>query len=35
MLGNLSMWPRVLTAREINVNEAAPKKDELFFFKTT
>jgi hypothetical protein len=33
MLGNLSLWPRVLTAREISVNESAPKKDELFFFK--
>ena len=35
MLGNLSLWPRVLTAREISVNESAPKKDELFFFKKT
>jgi len=34
MLGNLTMWPRVLTSREIHVNESAPIKDSLFFFKT-
>jgi hypothetical protein len=33
MLGNLTMWPRILTAREISVNESAPIKDALFFFK--
>lgn len=33
MLGNLTMWPRVLTVREISVNESAPIKDGLFFFK--
>jgi len=34
MLGNLTMWPRILTAREITVNESAPIKDGLFFFKS-
>jgi hypothetical protein len=33
MIGNLSMWPRVLTAREINASESVPKKDTNFFFK--
>ena len=33
MLANLSLWPRVLTAREINVNESAPMKGTQFFFK--
>lgn len=33
MLANLSMWPRVLTAREINVSESSPIKDSLFFSK--
>ena len=35
MLGNLTMWPRILTSREINVYESAPKADEKFFFKTS
>ena len=34
MVGNLTLWPRVLTAREINVNENAPYKDGAFFFGT-
>lgn len=34
MVGNLSLWPRILTAREINVNESAPYKDGSFFFST-
>ena len=34
MIGNLSMWPRVLTARDINSKEAAPIKDKKFFSKT-
>jgi hypothetical protein len=33
MVGNLTLWPRVLTAREINVNENAPYKEGAFFFK--
>ena len=35
MLGNLTMWPRILTSREINVYESAPKAGEKFFFKTS
>lgn len=34
MIGNMSMWPRVLTAREIASSEASPKKDGAFFFAT-
>jgi hypothetical protein len=34
MLGNLSLWPRVLTAREINVHESAPYKAGAFFFRS-
>jgi hypothetical protein len=32
MIGNLSMWPRVLTSREINAYENAPYKNGAFFF---
>ena len=35
MLGNLTMWPRVLTAREINVRESSPMKDGKFFFSSS
>jgi hypothetical protein len=31
-LGNLTMWPRVLTSREINVYENTPYKGGAFFF---
>jgi len=34
MLGNLSMWPRVLSAKEILIHEGAPIKTDIFF-KTT
>ena len=34
MIGNLSMWPRILTAREISTNESGPIKTETFFFKS-
>jgi hypothetical protein len=34
MIGNLSMWPRVLTARDIGSKEGAPVKDTKFFFGT-
>lgn len=33
MIGNLSMWPRVLTAREIQASEGAPVQTASFFFK--
>jgi hypothetical protein len=33
MTGNISMWPRILTAREIKSKEGAPSKSESFFFK--
>jgi len=33
MTGNISMWPRILTAREIKSKEGAPLKNESFFFK--
>ena len=33
MIGNLSMWPRVLTAREIQASEGAPVQTATFFFK--
>jgi hypothetical protein len=35
MIGNMSMWPRVLTAREIGASEAKPSKDGAFFFENT
>lgn len=31
LTGNVSMWPRVLTAREIAANEAAPRAVSTFF----
>jgi hypothetical protein len=34
MIANLSLWPRVLTARDINSKEAAPIKDNKTFFGT-
>lgn len=32
MLGNLTLWSRILTAREINISESTPIKSETFFF---
>jgi hypothetical protein len=31
MIGTLSMWPRVLTAREIDINESKPRNEGTFF----
>jgi len=31
MIGNLTMWPRILTVNEIQANEGAPKKTNAFF----
>jgi hypothetical protein len=33
LTGNISMWPRILTAREIKSKEGTPSKNESFFFK--
>jgi hypothetical protein len=35
MIGNLTMWPRVLTAREIRANEGGPMKTGTFFFENS
>lgn len=31
MIGTVSMWPRILTAREIDVNESKPRSESKFF----